>query len=468
VSRLPLRLRLALAFAVAMAVVLTAVGALLYVRLGDSLEEQIDDSLEARADAVRVLVRERGTALRHSDLGSGDDETFAQVLRRDGTVLASSSPAAAVPLVSRDDLARARDGRSFRRRQAVAGVDGGEARLLVAPLARDRLVLVLGASLEDRDEALAGLLGQLVVVGPLALLASSLAGYLLAGAALRPVEAMRRRAAEVSSERSGQRLPLPVARDEVYRLGETLNAMLGRLEAGLARERRFVADAGHELRTPLAILRTELELALRRPRSHDEVEQALRSAAEEVDRLVRLAEDLLVLARADEGALPLRPSAVDAGDLLTSVARRFDARAAAVGRVLEVDSDGGLSLAGDRLRLEQALGNVVDNALRYGAGIVRLEGELRNGSAELRVTDEGPGFPSDFLPIAFDRFTRADDARGGGASGLGLAIVAAIARAHGGSVRAFNAAAGGAVVALSLPPVSAASRARRGSRPSRR
>jgi two-component system OmpR family sensor kinase len=451
VSRLPLRLRLALAFAVAMAVVLSAVGALLYVRLGDSLEEQVDDNLEARAEAVAVLVRDRGTALRGSDLGSGDDEAFAQVLRRDGSVVASSSSVAAGPLLSRHELARAREGRFFRRRDGVAGLDGEKARLLVTPVAGESLVLVLGASLEDREEALAGLLAQLLVVGPLALLASSLAGYLLAGAALRPVEAMRGRAAEVSSERSGQRLPLPAARDEVYRLGETLNAMLGRLEAGLARERRFVAEAGHELRTPLALLRTELELALRRPRSHDELERALRSAAEEVDRLARLAEDLLVLARADEGRLPLRASAVEVEDLLTTVARRFDARAAADGRALEVDTDGPFSIAGDRLRLEQALGNAIDNALRYGGGTVRLEGELRDGVAELRVTDEGPGFPSAFLPIAFDRFTRADDARSGGASGLGLAIVAAIARAHGGSARAFNAAGGGAVVALLLP-----------------
>jgi two-component system, OmpR family, sensor kinase len=313
-------------------------------------------------------------------------------------------------------------------------------------------VLVVGASLEDREEALEGLVAELFVVGPLALLLSSLAGYVLAGAALRPVEAMRRRAAEISTERPGRRLPLPRARDEIHRLGATLNAMLARLEAAFARERRFVADASHELRTPLALLRTELELALRRPRSAKDLEQALRSAAEEVDRLSTLAEDLLVLARADEGALPLRRSSIEAGELLDSVARRFALRAADEGRALDVDAPGDTPLEADRLRLEQALGNLVDNALRYGAGTIRLDARTHDGRVELRVGDEGPGFPPEFLPRAFERFTRADEARGRGAAGLGLAIVDAIARAHGGTAQAANKAAGaGALVWLTLP-----------------
>ena len=277
-------------------------------------------------------------------------------------------------------------------------------------------------------------------------------GYLLAGAALGPVEAMRRRAEEVSSERTGQRLPLPAARDEIRRLGETLNAMLARLEAGIARERRFVADASHELRTPLALLRTELELALRRPRPVAELEQALSSALEEVDRVVRLAEDLLVLARADDGRLGLRRAPIAASDLLESVARRFAARAAAEGRAIEVGEWANGSVLADQLRLEQALGNLVDNALSYGAGTVRLEARLSDGELELRVSDEGAGFPAAFLPHAFERFARADEARGGGSTGLGLSIVQAIARAHDGTARAENGASGGgAVVWMTFP-----------------
>ena len=176
---------------------------------------------------------------------------------------------------------------------------------------------------EERDETLATLLTLLLVVGPIALLLASFAGYWLAGAALRPVEAMRRGAAEISASTSGHRLPLPPASDEVRRLGETLNAMLARLDDGLERERRFVADAGHELRTPLAALRSELELALRQPRASQELVAALHSAAEEVERLVRLAENLLVLSRDGESGPPLQRTRVEVSDLLETVAGRF-------------------------------------------------------------------------------------------------------------------------------------------------
>ena len=300
---------------------------------------------------------------------------------------------------------------------------------------------------EDRDEALATLLVLLLLVGPVALLLATIAGYVLAGAALRPVESMRREAAEISSATSGRRLPVPEARDEVRRLGETLNEMLERLEEGLLRERRFVADAGHELRTPLALLRTELELALRRPRSHEELERAIDSATEEVERLIRLAEDLLVLDRSGEAAL--RTAEIDARALLETVAGRFAARAAEEGRAIEVH--GGGRLHGDRDRLEQALGSLVDNALMHGGGAVRLEAAHDGDSFTLRVADEGDGFPPDFLPHAFERFSRADTARTTGGAGLGLAIVAAVALAHGGHATAANGADGGAEVTLSLP-----------------
>jgi two-component system OmpR family sensor kinase len=311
---------------------------------------------------------------------------------------------------------------------------------------------VAGESLEDRDDALDGLLAQLLVVLPVALLVSSVLGYLVAGAALRPVEGMRRRAAEISAASADQRLPLPRSHDEVFRLGETLNEMLERLDSGLARERRFVADASHELRTPLTTLRTELELARRRPRSPDELERALHSAGEEVERLVRLAEDLLVLARADERRLLLRVERHDVRGLLDAVAGRNDSRASAAGRALEVSAPEEQTFAGDRARLEQALENLVDNALRYGEGTVRLTGRAVDGVLVLSVSDEGEGFPPEFLPHAFERFSRADAARTGGAGvGLGLAIAEAIARAHGGNARAANRLEGGAEITLSVP-----------------
>ena len=446
-TRLSLRVRLTLVFAVAMGVVLVAVGALLYARLADSLLEQVDDNLETLAEGVEPLARS-SEDVRVERL---DVETFVQVLGPGNRI--RGFPA---PLLTDDERRRAADGPYYLTRPRLSRE--GAVRLRVSALEVDGQVvtIVVGGSLEDREEALDGLLAQLLVVGPLALLLTAVAGYVLAGAALRPVEAMRLRASEISSERAGQRLPLPQARDEVRRLGETLNDMLGRLEAGLARERRFVADASHELRTPLALLQTELELASRRPRSREELEQALGSAREEVERLVRLAEDLLVLARADDGRLPLAQEKHIVREVLDAVAGRHDSRAAAAGRAIEVAAADEAILTGDRLRLEQALGNLVDNALRHGLGVIRLEARQIGGLLELRVSDDGTGFPPEFLPHAFERFSRADVARAGSGAGLGLAIVDAIARAHGGTAQARNKPEGGAVIVMRIPAATTA------------
>jgi signal transduction histidine kinase len=158
-------------------------------------------------------------------------------------------------------------------------------------------------------------------------------------------------------------------------------------------------------------------------------------ASAETDRLVQLSGDLLLIASSDRGAVPLRRESIAARELLESVRNRFAWRAEEEGRRLEVAAPPGLTIDGDRLRLEQALGNLVDNALRYGEGSVRVEAQRAGDSVELRVSDDGPGFPAEFATRAFDRFTRADASHSGGGSGLGLAIVDAIAHAHGGRAR---------------------------------
>jgi signal transduction histidine kinase len=254
---------------------------------------------------------------------------------------------------------------------------------------------------------------------------------------------MRRRAASIGASTPGARLPEPRSRDELFRLAETLNEMLARLESAVEHERRFVDDASHELRTPLALLRTELELALRRPRSHEELVRALGSAAEEADRLGRLSEDLLLFARYDQGWLPLQLGPVEANTLLEGATARFDARARRAGRQLRIEHAPGIVLEGDQARLEQAIDNLVENALAHGAGAVSLFTAQENGRVELHVTDEGTGVPAPFLPRAFDRFSRADEARGAGGTGLGLAIVDLVARAHGGEAHLANRPEGG-------------------------
>ena len=439
-NRLPIRTRLTLVFAVVMAVVLAALGAFLYLRLGASLDERIADNLESRSAALASIVRAAGVDNVEPSLLAGEDGV-AQVIGVDGTIELATSAGEGSSLLTSTELAAARRGSLTTDRRGF--------RLRADPV--DDRVVVVGELLEDRDEALAALLTQLLVALPVALLVSSVIGYLVAGAALRPVEAMRVEAEAISESEPERRLPLPAAHDEIHRLGETLNEMLDRLGSALERERAFVADASHELRTPLALLKAELELATRQQRSHEELERALRSAADETDRLVRLAEDLLLVARADRGKLPLQPSHLKARELLADVASRFEGRARDERRAILVEASPELALEADERRLAQALGNMVDNALRYGRGTTLLRACERNGTVELHVADEGDGFPPEFVERAFERFTRADAARSDGATGLGLAIVAAIARAHGGTAHAANLDRRGADVWLSLP-----------------
>src|SRR4051812_41188463 len=435
---LPLRVKLTLAFTGVMAILLAAASIALSVLVAHNLDSTIDDGLAARAGDAAALVR-TGTG---RDRIARTGEAFAQVLDpAEGRVLETTQGAGAAALLAPALAAQAR-------RQVVIadgrGPNGAALRVYARP-ARTRggdAVVVVGEPLLQRERALDALHALLAVGGPLALLIASGVGYALAAAALRPVEQMRRRAAAVTAKETGGRPPVPPGNDELARLGRTLNEMLARLETAFARERAFVADASHELRTPLAILRMELELALRGRHTRGELEAALRSAAEETDRLSRLAEDLLVIARSDQGRLPMRPQALDADDVLRRVAGRFETRARAEGRPLAPQPSPGVKVNADPARLEQALANLVDNALRYGDGTVALSARQSNGTVELHVSDEGPGFPPHFLPRAFERFSRADEARGGGSAGLGLAIASAVAAAHGGTAHAENREAG--------------------------
>src|SRR5918995_1156863 len=323
-ARAPLRIKLTLGFTGVMAILLAIASVTLSLLSAANLDRAIDDGLEARAGDAAALVRTGAESGRLSNSG----EALAQVLDEHGNVLDTTPGAGSRPLLTPGELRRAAEGGVVTERGPSPDLADG-VRLLArpGPTGGSEVVVVVGESLEQRTRALEGLHTLLAIAGPLALLVASLAGYTVAAAALRPVERMRRRAAELTGEAEG-RLPVPPSRDEIARLGDTLNAMLGRLQAVLARERSFVSDASHELRTPLAILRTELELAVR---------------------------------------------------------------------------------------------------------------------------DRGPGFPVDFLPSAFERFSRADEARSRGGTGLGLAITSAVARAHGGAAHASNREEGGADVWLELP-----------------
>jgi signal transduction histidine kinase len=234
-----------------------------------------------------------------------------------------------------------------------------------------------------------------------------------------------------------------------------MNGLLARLQAALARERRLVADAAHELRTPLAVLRTELELASRRERTREELVDAVANAARETDRLVRLTEDLLFLARTDEGVPVLRSEPQHLGDFLNTALSAHAQRAAAGGVSCHVNVVDDAVVMLDEARVRQAVENLLDNALRVAppGSSIEVDARVEDGMAVIAISDDGPGFPPDLLPEAFQRFRRGDVARArqDGGSGLGLAIVQAIARAHGGWADAANRPDGGATVRLAIP-----------------
>jgi two-component system OmpR family sensor kinase len=449
-SRVPIRLRVTLAFALAMAVLLAALGYFVYVRFESEFSEQIDQGLRTHGDDVAALVA--GGDLAENSKLLGREESFAQVLTANGQVYATTPQLGRDPQLTSAEAARASRTSFIETRSHVRSIDG-EARLLARPAAgpNGTYVVVAAASLDDRNESLANLRTIMLIGGPVALLLASLAGYALAGTALRPVEAMRRRAAAISAAEPEQRLPLPPAHDELRRLGETLNAMLGRLEAALERERSFVDDASHELRTPLALHKTELELALRYARTQEEMRAAIASAIVEVDRLIALAEDLLVLARSEQGKLALQLRPVRVAELLADMRERFAARASESGRPLVIEPPDGLAVEGDRVRLDRALSNLIENAFQHGGGKVTVRAREAGAGVQIHVEDAGPGFPSGFTEKAFERFTRGDPSRGGDGTGLGLAIVDAIARAHRGSAHATNRDGRGADVWIELP-----------------
>ncbi len=429
-NRLPIRCRLTAAFAAAVVLVLVGSVLFVYVRLRADLNDAIDAELRARATAMAAIVRQGNSETVATTPLEDAEESFVQVLDLDGRLLGYAGTAG-LPALSPPEVDNATAGDVWVERN-LPGVDG-RARILARAVTIDEgVVVVVGQSLVNRDEALRDVRNSFAVGGPVAVLTASVMGFWLARLGLRPVEEMRRTAGDISARRTGQRLPLPQANDEIRRLGETLNDMLDRLEHSFERERRFVSDASHELRTPIAVAKTELEGALRTGDYGPDVGEAIKAAIDECDSLGQLAEDLLVVARTDEGGLALLLEPLPVRMVLAGVRDRFIDRAASHDRDIVVVVDGDHTVLGDRVRLRQALGNLVDNALRYGAGTVTLHSSRLDDAIAIDVSDEGSGFAADVTEHAFDRFARGDHARTRAGAGLGLAIVRALAEAHGG------------------------------------
>ncbi|MGW4564628.1 ATP-binding protein [Streptomyces sp. NPDC004561] len=445
-GRLPVVTRLVLAVAITMSLVLTGAAGFVYWRVRTALDQQLDDDLTTYQRCLDRAVHAG------AQLPPGPSGSLRQVVDMRGRMLDSSAALRHQVLLTPAELDSVARGATVRRDvgslllispgtlrlQAHRVLAGGHRRIVVAAVRRGH-----------RDEALRELLAQLAFASGLTLIAASCVGYRTARAALRPVERYRGGAATLADGNPDLRLDVPADRDdEITRLGHTLNHMLDRLAASAERERRFVADASHELRAPLTLIRAELDVALHRPRSTGELTETLRSVDAEVQRLIDLSNALLDLEElGSTGHITRAPLHLAA--LLDAAVTPHRRTAERAGRALTVDAIG-VVVDVDARWLRQAIGNLVDNALRHGRGAVRLTATVDEDVLRVVVTDEGPGFPAEFLPRAFDRFARADASRSSDGSGLGLAFVHAVATAHGGTARAHNAARG-ATVTLRLP-----------------
>ncbi|HEY0344682.1 MAG TPA: ATP-binding protein [Solirubrobacteraceae bacterium] len=409
-SRLPVRWRLTVAFAFVMAVLLAATGLFIRQQVQTNLDSALIASLRSHAADIAALAQQSDSGLTEANLGVGQRPQLAQIIDAGGHVIDATPGLPRSPLLGPAALAQARHSSVVADRVQLAG--GQPVRLLAVPIVAQGkpLVAVVGQSLAERDRALEDLRSVLLLGGPAALFLASLAGYGLTGVALRPVEIMRRR------------------------------------------ERSFIADASHELRSPLTMLRTELELMARDNPTGADLQMATASAIEETERLGRLADDLLLLTRNDSNRFELHRTPVSLDALAHDAAVRAQRRRPTRHVRVDVSQTGEAPLVlADPDRIAQVLDNLLDNALRYAASEVELTIRTAGSSVEIHVLDDGPGFPPEFLPRAWERFSRADAARTDDGVGLGLAIIRTITELHGGRAHAANREGGGADVWISLP-----------------
>lgn len=461
-ARISLRWRVTIVAILVQAVLLAALGAFVSVRLSRDLTAGIDGSLSARAAQLVSAVSDGGAGAGPGNFSDSSDvrvpglaarESLTQVVSRAGVVLESAGSADAdQPLLSPAQVSRASHS-AVRLTKALPEL--GRTRLLAIPTGSGTVVVV-GNSLSSVDQARSRLGSLLAVGGLVALLVGGGASWWLAGRALRPIDRLSLAAASIGGDDLDRRVPVPPTGDEAARLAQTLNRLLERINESVGKERAFLADASHELRTPVAVLRAELEVALRSPSTPDSARGVLESMNEETGRLSRLTDDLLVLARADAGRMELVRQASDLAAPADRAVQLLGSLAARRGVLLSTR----LNPAPARIdpdRIAQVAVNLMENAIRHtpAGGSVHIETGLRDREAFLSVSDQGPGISDELAPRIFERFSRGDSARGreSGGTGLGLAIALAIAEAHSGSLTLDERGAQGSRFVLRLPAI---------------
>ncbi len=429
-----MRLRSALAATLVVAVALAVAIPVFLIVQRRQLEESLTDIARQQATAIADQVTASGLA--HVDFGPalnlGGDQALIQVVASDGSVVAASVSVEGEPPAS---TARPAPGETVVNQtdQLPIGEEGDRFVVVVTGVSTgDGAAFVIAAQSLATVERSRKVVTTLLVVGyPLVLLVVGVTSFWLTGRALRSVEDIRKRVTTISGSRLDRRIPVPPTHDEVSRLAETMNEMLARLEAASASQRRFVADASHELRSPLASIRAAVEVGRAYPEQLDWNETS-GLILREGERLERLVADLLFLARVDERGLPLTVTDVDLDDLVSAEVTRMRSWSQA-----HIDASiNPVRIRGDAHHLARAIRNLTDNAARHATSRVSFDLSSADGLATVTVSDDGAGIPPLDRDRIFERFVRLDDSRerASGGVGLGLSITREIARAHGGDV----------------------------------
>ena len=435
-----IRARTTIAASAILGLALTIGGIALVVLVQRTLIRNVDEVAEARAEDIAALVAD-GTV--PSTLAVEEDSA-AQVVDPSGRVVAASANVRGRPPFA--ELTPSAEEAVTRTAEDLPGVPGRFRIVALAARGPDGPATVLVATgLDAADEALFVLRTSLLAGIPLLIALGAALAWITVGRALQPVEAIRAQVADVSGAELHRRVPVPNARDEIARLAVTMNAMLERLEDSATRQRRFVADASHELQTPLAAARTDLEVALAHPGAApwEETARALLEGNRQMERLVA---DLLFVARADEGRAETPRTPVDLHDVVLDEAARL-------GDPIDTEGVEPAVVRGRREDLARAARNLLDNAVRHATSAVWVRVKDTDSEATLVVEDDGPGVPPADRERIFERFTRLDDARtrGAGGTGLGLAIVREIVHRHDGSVAVEDRPGGGARFVVRFP-----------------
>ena len=447
-SRRGVRARSTIAAVLVVAVALIGGGVALVVVLKVALTSSVEQSVQQRARDVAAQIADEDIEAATPTIGAAaGDGTLVQVVNAAGAVVVSSSSIDGEPAIQ---TSAASGPEPVTSQVRLPFVDNDP--YLVAAIAvqgRDEIVTVVTAQSLVQVQKVYSLVGWLLLLGsPFLLAAVGAVTWLAVGRSLHSVDRIRERVETIGASDLHERVPVPVAKDEVAALATTMNRMLGRLETSAATQRQFIADASHELRSPLTSMRASLDVA-QTIGGGDAWVEAEPVLSDEVDRMTRLVGDLLLLAKADEGAVPLHRVDVDLDDLVASEARRLRSQTAlAITTSIEP-----VRVIADPERLAQALRNLVDNAVRFAASEVHLTVAATSGGAVMSVADDGPGIPAEQRDSVLDRFVRLDDhrARDHGGAGLGLAIASEIARLHGGRILVGSSSLGGAQVSVLLP-----------------